>query len=93
MLAGDSAFVSFLAFSDWLYAETGARHGISAARLAELCTRYLVEVVDVDRALLQSALIADLGEDRALSLLSPTVATPKATKTKGIPARQARHLA
>ncbi|HEY1099206.1 MAG TPA: DUF4080 domain-containing protein [Myxococcota bacterium] len=93
LLAGDSAFVSFLAFSDWLYAETGARHGISAARLAELCTRYLIDVVDVDRAALEAALVADLGEDRALSLLSPTVATPKTAKPKGIPARQARHLA
>ena len=93
LLAGDSACVSFLAFSDWLYAETGARHGISAARLAELCTRYLVDVVDVDRAALEAALVADVGADRASSLLSPTLAMPKTIKAKGIPARQARHLA
>ena len=38
-----SPFREFLAFSDWLYAETGSTHGIALPRLARLLEEYLRE--------------------------------------------------
>jgi hypothetical protein len=93
LLAGPSAFASFLAFSDWLYDETRARHGIALSRLAELSTRYLLEVVHADAASVEAALLADLGKDRAQSLMRPTQPAAVVEKPRGIPARQARHHA
>jgi hypothetical protein len=83
LMSGGSAFASFLAFSDWLWATTGARHGIAQARLAALVRQFLVEVKGEDVAVVDAALLADLGRDRASSLTSsPTSALPK---------RQRRH--
>jgi hypothetical protein len=55
LLGGESAFSSFLAFSDWLWAETKATHGISLPRLAKLLERYL------GSAAVATALEEDLG--------------------------------
>ena len=45
LLWGDSSpFDGFMAFSDWLFAETGATHNIALMRLSELVFRYLIEV-------------------------------------------------
>jgi hypothetical protein len=83
LMSGGSAFASFLEFSDWLWAATGARHGIAQARLAALVRQFLVEVKGEDVAVVDAALLADLGRDRASSLTSsPTSALPK---------RQRRH--
>ncbi len=38
-----SPFREFLAFSDWLYTETGSTHGIALPRLARLLEKYLRE--------------------------------------------------
>ena len=92
-MAGPSAFVSFLAFSDWLYDETRARHGIALSRLAELSTRYLLDVMHAEPAAVEAALLADLGKDRAQSLMRPTQPAAVVEKPRGIPARQARHHA
>ena len=43
LLAGESAFWNFMAFSDWLYKELGATHGIAAKRLEKLLASYLGE--------------------------------------------------
>ncbi len=77
---GDRSFWAFLAFSDWLFAETATRHGIALARLAELLARYLVQERGFDVDLVAAALQADLGRDRV----------PAALLT--VPARQRRHL-
>jgi hypothetical protein len=38
-----SPFAEFLAFGDWLFAETGRSHGIALTKLAEYVFRYLTE--------------------------------------------------
>jgi hypothetical protein len=83
LLAGDSAFAGFLAFADWLWAATGARHGIALARLAGLLRRFLVDVRGVDVAVVDAALEADLGRDRL----------PATGEASALPARQRRHAA
>jgi hypothetical protein len=84
LLQGDSAFASFLAFSDWLWATTGARHGLALARLAELVRRFLVDVRGVAGDVVDGALVADLGRDRVPS-------TSSSTKASALPKRQQRH--
>ncbi len=58
LLAGSSAFGALLAFSDWLYAQTGQTHAIALIRLANHLVRYLVEThgmaADAARALVMS---------------------------------------
>jgi hypothetical protein len=55
LLGGGSPFAAFLAFSDWLYARTGATHAIALARLAALLFEHLREAHG-DRAGEQMAL-------------------------------------
>jgi hypothetical protein len=81
LLSGPSAFAAFLAFSDWLFAQTATRHGIALARLAELLGRYLIEERHADVDAVYAALLADLGRDKLPSSM------------RGIPSRQQRHLA
>jgi hypothetical protein len=76
-LIGGAPFARFLTFSEWLFKETGARHGIALARLSGLVRRWLVEVDRADEHIVDEALERDLGRDRMSSLL---------------PARQARHV-
>ena len=59
-----SPFARFLAFSDWLYAETHARHGIALARLADLLARWLVDEDGAPKDVVAAALEHDLGRDR-----------------------------
>lgn len=82
LLLGDSPFVRFLAFSDWLYGETGARHGIALPRLAELIGSYLIDVDGVAHDTAHAAIVGDLGKEKLPTAL-----------VKGIPARQRRHHA
>ena len=81
LLLGASPFTSFLAFSDWLYGETGARHGIALPRLAELIGTYLIDVVGVAHDVAHGAIVSDLGKEKLPTAL-----------VKGIPRRQQRHL-
>ena len=75
-----SPFLAFLAFSDWLFASAGTRHGIALARLAELVTRYLVDVRGLSVDVVTAALEADLGRDRL----------PNVGGRGALPKRQAR---
>lgn len=77
LLLGHQPFARFLAFSDWLFAQTGARHGIALARLAALVKRWLIEVDGAQLEHVDQALQSDLGKDRMPAL----------------PKRQARHAA
>lgn len=79
LLAGPSAFASFMRFSDWLFEETGASHGIALKRLADLCARYLIEEEHHRHEEIEAAVMRDLAQKEA--------------QPKGIPARQARHVA
>ncbi len=65
---GDTPFVSFLAFSDWLFATAGTRHGIALARLTSLVRTYLVDVLHVEAAHVDQSLERDLGRDKVAHL-------------------------
>ena len=82
ILGPESAFDGFLDFSDWLWAETGTKHGIALPRLGELLGQYLVEKRGLPHAEVHAALLADFGRDKMPTQL-----------TAGIPRRQQRHLA
>ncbi len=81
LLAGPSAFASFLAFADWLWTMTGARHGLALARLASLVHRFLVEERGIAAAVVDETLTRDLGRDRA----------PTTKESRALPQRQRRH--
>lgn len=57
--SGHSAFYSFLGFSDWLWTETGRRHGISLKAMAEFLWRYMSENLKLDSEQLLNAISQD----------------------------------
>ena len=69
LLFDRSPFRSFDAFSDWLFRETGARHGIALPRLTELIARHL-RARGVGDAVVARALESDLGRDRMPKIMS-----------------------
>ncbi|MGD9583564.1 MAG: radical SAM protein [Lysobacterales bacterium] len=98
LLLGDRPFVRFLAFADWLYAETRQTHAFAQERLVERVYRYLCEHGQTPPASAAAALLADyrgsggrsrLGFEAADSLLPKPA--PRRT-SKATPSRQSRHL-
>ena len=95
LLGGGSAFAGFMAFADWLYAQTGQTHQIALERLCNLAHRYLVETLALDTAEVEAALREDYAQSGASGRLgfmgkgipSGTVASFAAT-----PTRQRQHL-
>jgi radical SAM superfamily enzyme YgiQ (UPF0313 family) len=82
VLLGEQPFNRFMAFSDWLYANTDATHRIALDRLAALVGRYLREqglAQDVE------ALLAQDGHG--------VKRKPETAQVAALPQRQARHLA
>jgi radical SAM superfamily enzyme YgiQ (UPF0313 family) len=55
----DSAFSSFLTFSDWLFGETGKRASISLKNLTELLFTYLTESAGLNRQYIGELLARD----------------------------------
>ena len=80
VLLGDAPFERFMAFSDWLYANTDATHRIALERLVAMVSRYLQE-----RGMDKTGADTLLGSDYA-------GARPKPIETPA-PKRQARRLA
>jgi hypothetical protein len=80
VLLGAQPFANFMAFSDWLYANTDATHRIALDRLATLVGKYLQQQGTADVA----ALLASDGHGvKQKTAPVPGVAAPQ---------RQARHL-
>jgi radical SAM superfamily enzyme YgiQ (UPF0313 family) len=99
LLLDTTPFARFLAFSDWLYAQTGQTHRIALPRLFELLRDALIEVfaVDADRTL--DALARDCavhGTKGCPGFLHARVRTSGqgagAYPATIAPQRQARHL-
>ena len=96
---GRSAFASFLEFSDWLYAQTGRRHGIALVVLAELIFRYLTTRAGVSETTAAQALWRDwqrAGRNEKPAFLLEYIRDelPKRPRQRAVsPKRQARHLA
>ena len=89
VLLGEAPFDNFMAFSDWIYANTDATHRIALDRLAKLVARWLqVRGMDASEA---AALLAS---DYAGKVDAPTRLVKPADAPKAVaPARQVRHLA
>ena len=89
VLLGEAPFDNFMAFSDWIYANTDATHRIALDRLAKLVAQWLqVRGMDAGDA---AALLAS---DYAGKVDAPTRQVKQADAPKAVaPARQVRHLA
>ena len=95
-----SPFERFFAFSDWLYARVGRRHGIALADLAEALFVYLSGPAGVPAGRAAQALWEDWqrsGRRERPAFLQPHLpAEPRRserTHRAAVPKRQARHLA
>jgi radical SAM superfamily enzyme YgiQ (UPF0313 family) len=93
-----SPFARFLAFSDWLYARLGKRHGIALDVLAEALFDHLTCVLGLAPDLVARALLADFaaaGRRERPPFLQPFMAAPtipaRATPAPTAPKRQRRH--
>ena len=82
VLLGETPFKSFMAFSDWLYANTDATHRIALDRLAVMVGRWL------GVAGMEAAAVAEL-----LARDGHGVKQKAAAPASAAPARQVRHLA
>jgi radical SAM superfamily enzyme YgiQ (UPF0313 family) len=80
VLLGEHPFANFMAFSDWLYANTDATHRIALDRLAVLVGRWLGQRLPAEAV---SELLARDGRG----------VKQKASQASAAPQRQARHLA
>jgi radical SAM superfamily enzyme YgiQ (UPF0313 family) len=100
MIWGDgSPFESFLAFSDWLFAQFGHTHGIALTQLAEKLFRFLVDVRKLPEQSAAETIWQDYQRggrsDRPAflaGLVVPADTRAGRPSRTGIPARQARHL-
>jgi hypothetical protein len=79
-LLGEHPFANFMAFSDWLYANTDATHRIALDRLAVLVGRWLGQHMPAQEV---AELLARDGHGVKQKSAQPSVA----------PQRQARHMA
>lgn len=61
VIVGDQPFENFMALSDWIFEQSGVTHKIALDRLANLVTRWLVEVRGMDK----SNVLVMLGKDYA----------------------------
>lgn len=98
LLLGESPFVNFLRFTEWLWQRTGNRtHGIALNPLAEMIFEFL-SIEASGRADAANALAADFHRtDRECPAAVLAHATerpvPKSRKDRLAPRRQSRHLA
>jgi radical SAM superfamily enzyme YgiQ (UPF0313 family) len=80
VLLGEHPFANFMAFSDWLYANTDATHRIALDRLAVLVGRWLGQSMSPESV---TELLARDGHG----------VKQKSTSASAAPQRQARHMA
>jgi len=98
IMLGESPFANFLAFSDWIYAETGKTHALAFERMVHLVHRHLSEEREVDAEQLAAALIEDYQSSGGRARLAFETGDaprplPRPQRTAGsTPSRQARHL-
>ncbi|MBB5206569.1 B12-binding domain-containing radical SAM protein [Chiayiivirga flava] len=98
-LLGDAPFARFIAFADWLYAQTGQTHALAHERLVHLLHAFFCEVLgeapDIAGRFLADDYHAAGGRSR-LRFEPDDVALPRPNRRAGsgaTPKRQARHLA
>ncbi len=82
--------------SDWLFAETGRKHGISLTNLSELLFRFLAESRGLAATEVAAAIWADyqrVGRSDRPAFLAPFVQAADTRKQTKPLSRQQRHLA
>ena len=96
--AEESPFAAFLRWSDWLFSQTGATHGISLSQLSQLLWQFLTEECKVDPPLAAQALWNDYrraGRSDRPSYLRPWIDRQPVGRVIGqrtnLPRRQTRH--
>ncbi|MES2074428.1 MAG: DUF4080 domain-containing protein [Pseudomonadota bacterium] len=94
VLLGETPFENFMAFSDWLYANTDATHRIALDRLAALVARWL-QVAGMDKQAAERLLASDYAgrNESGSKVKSVHIPAPAARGETAAPQRQARHLA
>ncbi|MBJ7312158.1 DUF4080 domain-containing protein [Rugamonas sp. CCM 8940] len=94
VLLGEMPFENFMAFSDWLYANTDATHRIALDRLAVLVSRWL-QVAGMDKQAAERLLASDYAgrNESGSKVKSAHIPPPAARGETAAPQRQARHLA
>jgi hypothetical protein len=97
---GRSPFRSFLALTDWLYAESNQTHNLALTRLAELIFRHLTEIQHQPPADVAESLWSDyqrIARSDRPDFLRPYIPDsripPKSSTSHSKKSRQARHLA
>jgi len=98
LLLGDAPFANFLAFADWLYANTGQTHALAQERLVHLLHEFLCNERRLPETETSAALLADYRATGGRSRLRFETGDvmrppPRAQKSAATPERQARHLA
>ncbi len=93
----ESPFAGFLRLADWLYEQTGRRHGISLTNLSELLFRFLTEEKHLAPKDAADVIWADyqrVGRSDRPAFLKDLVA-PADTRVagRGVKSRQQKHLA
>jgi len=94
LLLGERPFLRFMAFCDWLYAQTGATHQVSVERQFEFARRWLLDAGEAAAADVEVRILEDYAgsgaRGRPAFLARGLRALPVASR--GAPRRQARHL-
>jgi len=96
VMLGETPFEHFMAFSDWIYANTDATHRIALDRLAGLVSAWLQEQRGLDKDTVSALVSSDYagnakhkqGGEKSNAPIEKSLSTTKAT-----PQRQSRHLA
>ncbi|MFZ6861852.1 DUF4080 domain-containing protein [Undibacterium sp. Ji67W] len=94
VILSESPFEHFMAFSDWVYANTDATHRIALDRLAGLVTTWLVEQRGMSKEMVIALVSSDYAGNAKHKQGNASISEQKpATVTKATPQRQSRHLA
>ena len=97
LLLGDSPFVNFMRFSDWLFETARKTHEIALERLFESVFRYLVEQGGVEREAVTDAVLSDYRSSGAKGRLAfmaagTSMGAGRTRATDRTRVRQARHI-
>jgi len=100
LVLGDSPFLNFMRFSDWLYETTKKTHEISLERLFDAVLRFLVEECGINQEAATQTVLADYEASGAKGRLSFMKTGTRARRANAAGAaaehrsrvRQARHI-
>jgi len=94
VILSESPFEHFMAFSDWVYANTDATHRIALDRLAGLVTTWLVEQRGMSKETVMALVSSDYAGNAKHKQGNSSTGEQKApVVAKATPQRQSRHLA